>query len=300
MDTLLIVGASGFVGGWLTGLAGHNYATYGSYFRHPPAADAMVHYLQLDITDAAQVKKAVLNLRPAVIIHAAAMTPVRCAGNRKAARQINVIGTEHIVRAASEVGSRLIFLSSDLVFKGTKGHYTEQDTPQPVCYYGVTKMEGEGLVAENSTNYAIVRISSVYGCSQNDARCFTETILEQMAKGKVVRLFKDEYRCPVYAGDLCSAILSLAAQRGLNGVFHICGPDRLSRYEYGLRICDFFDLDTALIIPTDLTPYAEKDERPQDCSMSNTITQNALNMVFSSVEDGFGYMKKERPLHERS
>ena len=300
MDTLLIVGGSGFIGGWLTQPASRLFETYGSYFRNRPTNDHVVHYLRLDITNGRRVNKTLLKLRPAVIVHAAAMTPLQCAENREAALRINVIGTKHVVRAAAEAGSRLIFLSSDLVFDGAKGNYTEQDAPEPVCYYGSTKIEGERLVVDDLTSYAIIRTSLVYGYSRNNARCFTEIILEQVAEGNAVRLFTDEYRCPVYIGDLCRGILALANKRELNGTFHICGPERLSRYEYGLRICDSFDLNRNLIIPTDLTPYSENDERPQDCSMCNTKAEDALDMTFSSVDDGFGYMKKGGSLQDRS
>ena len=293
MKSLLIIGGSGFIGGWLSHLVCRSYKIHSSYWRNIPLDmdNTQVHYLRLNISDHHQIKSVMLTVRPAVTVFLAGETPLECAKNPSAAWKTHVIGTEHVVRASAECGSRLVFLSSDLVFDGRKGNYSEQDTTQPVCSYGSAKVDGEKIVAEHSKSYAVIRTSFVYGCSYNNAHCFTETIIDRLNKKQIVSLFKNEYRCPVYIGDLCHVILAIAGRKELNGIFHASGPDRLSRYEFGCHICDIFDLNRDLIIPQDLIPYSESDERPQDCSMCNTKVEKELNMTFFPVCEGLSCMK---------
>jgi len=137
----------------------------------------------------------------------------------------------------------IIFISTDLVFQGDKSFYSENDVPTPLCYYGKTKLEAENFVLKISSNYCIIRSAIIYGWSVNSSQVFTETMIKQLRQGNQVNLFVDEYRMPIYIKNLCAILLELASRDELQGVYHICGPTRLCRFEFGLELADVWGFD---------------------------------------------------------
>jgi dTDP-4-dehydrorhamnose reductase len=206
-----------------------------------------------------EIPALIRELRPDVVLHTAAAWR-----SEEEARSVIVEGTGGIARACAETGARLVHLSTDLVFDGERGPYSEEDPPAPVNFYGAAKAEAEDIVAMTVANNAIVRTSLVTRFDPPDPR--TAPILAALrGEREPVTLFTDEYRCPVRTEDLAAALVELA-HNDFRGILHVAGPERLSRHELGLRIAAYYDLDPAVGI----RPALSSDSgmvRPRDCSL---------------------------------
>jgi dTDP-4-dehydrorhamnose reductase len=291
-DSLLITGGSGFVGGHLARMASSRWNTYVTYHKTP--IEGLTNIVELDITNSEATKKIISDLKPKTIIHTAAFAKADyCIEHQNAAWQANVIGTKNILLAAEQVGNvRVIFISTDLVFQGNKSLYSEKNLPTPLCYYGKIKLEAEKIVSKISSNYCIARTALIYGWSLNSSKVFTETMINQLRQGNQVRLFIDEYRTPIYIKNLCAILLELAHRDELQGLYHICGSTRLSRFEFGLELATIWGFDKKLIVPTSVDNFRFKDFRPKDCSMSHKKAESVLKTRFWNIREGLTDMKE--------
>lgn len=292
MESILITGGSGLLGSNLALMTSSSWKTYITYHSFPIRNRKSSVALHLDITNRNEVERVVYEISPKIIIHTAAITNSDfCAEHQKIAWEVNVTGTENIVLAAEQIKARLIYISTDLVFKGDKSFYSEEDLPNPLCYYGKTKLEGEKIVSSLSSNYCIARTSLIYGWSINSSNCFTEIIIDRLNNENEIRLFVDEYRTPIYIKNLCEILLELANRHELQGIYHICGSQRLNRFEFGLKLSEIFSFSKELIIPISVNEFPFKDERPKDCSMKNEKAMSVLKTKCWSVEEGLKDMK---------
>ncbi len=274
MKRVLITGTAGFLGGALASRASSRWKTHLAYHSTLIDANAADGVVKLDVTDGEAAKRAIHDVAPDVIVHAAALTDSNyCAENRETAREVNVTGAGNMARAAEEIGARLIYLSTDLVFDGEGRYYTEEDSPTPVCFYGQTKLEGEQAVSSLCSKSCIARTALIYGFSSNSSRCFTEVMIENLGKGKKLTLFTDEYRTPVYIGNICDMLVELVDKEDARGVFHIAGPERLSRFDFGRELVEAFGFGKEHLIPVSVDDFAFKDPRPRDCSLESVRTE---------------------------
>jgi len=184
----------------------------------------------LDLTDFAAVEKRFAAERPALVIHCAAISRAAdCAANPAAARRINVEAAAHLAGLAAD--ARFIFFSSDLVFDGERGNYVESDAPNPLNLYAETKVAAEEIILRN-LRHTVVRVGLNSGQSPTGGRSFNEEMAAIWRAGKSVKLFHDEYRCPIPAAVTARAVWELVAA-GCVGIYHLAGSERLSRLEIG-------------------------------------------------------------------
>lgn len=242
---ILLTGGSGMLGANLCLLnAGHElYPTYATHaIRHPNA-------LPLDVTDPVAVEATVARLRPEVIIHTAGMTkPLACEQNPEITHRVNVGGTKHLVEAAERVGARFIFLSTDVVFGDSEAARDEASPTDPMSVYGRSKAVAEEVVARVSHDYAIVRISVLYGWSSRYSTSFAEWVLSQLRAGQRAPLFADQWRQMTYIPDLVAVLYELATRPApLNGILHVAGPDLVTRHDFGLELARVFGLPDVLV-----------------------------------------------------
>ena len=229
---------------------------------------------RLDICDAEAVTALVHQVRPAAILHTAYQF------NTPAMERVITEGTRHVAQAAAEVGARLVHLSTDVVFDGRRGMYRETDTPQPVHAYGRAKLVSEADVRRLTPDAAIVRTSLVYGFDPPDPR--TAWVIETARQGGAITLFTDELRCPIYAPDLAAALLEVAAG-DFAGPLHIAGPDVLSRYDFGVLLCQAVGVDPS---PIQATPAAASGlVRPLDCTLDTTLARGLLRTRLRGVRE---------------
>jgi dTDP-4-dehydrorhamnose reductase len=286
---LLVTGASGLLGSRIIKLAKHGYVAVPVYHTkqlHPNS-------LKLDITDSSEVLKLLIKLKPDVIIHTASETNVdKCETQKNYAQKVNVDGTRNIAVACGKVGAKLVYISTDYVFDGEKGDYNEQDKPNPINYYGLTKLEGEKQVTKNCQKYFILRTSVLYGWhpwKQN----FATWIINQLKQNKEITVVKDHYNTPTLADNLAEITIK-AVQKDLQGLYHASGSERISRYQFAKQIAKTFNLDPNLIKPvkmSQLTAWIAK--RPKDSSLNTDKIQKQLKTKPLNITEGLKRMKKE-------
>lgn len=292
MDKLLIIGGSGFLGGHLADMAASVWETVVSFHTKPVNGTSRFKAVSLDISHKEEVEKVIYSLSPQVIINTAAISDIhRCEAHKDLAWGVNFTGSKNVAEVSENIGARLIHISTDLVFDGIKGNYSEQDSPHPLSNYGQSKLEADNFITSFSSNYSIVRPSLIYGSSLNSSESSIEKMLHGFQRGEPYRGFTDEYRNPIYVNDLSSIILKLAQSPEFNELFHVCGPERLSRYDFALNVCSTFDLDRSLAIPAISDDYPLSKLRPKDCSMDFSNMKQKLMENILSVRDGLHDMK---------
>jgi dTDP-4-dehydrorhamnose reductase len=264
----LVTGASGQLGGHILcqlaerrpvpailALAGHGEVT---------ATGAEVR--RIDLRDAAALRQIALAFRPTHIVHVAALTSVAEARARPAdAEQINVHATRVLAQAATACAARLVFSSTDMVFDGTAAPYAERDTPRPLSQYGRTKAAAEAVVA-SMPGAVIVRLPLLYGWPATSRRTTFTSQIDALRAGTPLRLFTDEFRTPVWVVDAARAMIALACS-DYQGLIHVAGPQRLSRYELVAAAARVLGIDHPKLEPVSRESIAAEEPRPADLSL---------------------------------
>jgi dTDP-4-dehydrorhamnose reductase len=286
METILITGMSGCIGWNLAHRLKSNYRVYGTYLDHPVDVDRC-ESLAFDLTNLGRLEKLCTAIQPRIIVHTAALSnPDVCETERMLALTLNTFATRELARITSLLGSKLIYLSSDLIFDGIKGMYNEADQPAPMNYYAKTKYLGELETTNNCGNYVILRLSLVYGRSSGLNENSLEKMQRQVRQGQKLRLFTDQYRTPLYAGDVVVAIERIIADNSVKGLFHLGGPEKMSRFEFGQQFCKAFRFPLDLLVPTSLTEAKLLGRRPRDCSLDSRKATRVLNLRQTPVFAG--------------
>jgi dTDP-4-dehydrorhamnose reductase len=265
---LLVVGASGYLGRYLAARAGDAWNTAGTHLTSAPPAGIVAR--ALDLRHRPAVRDLLLELRPAVVLHAA---------YRRDDPSVTVAGTDHLTNACATVGARLVFVSTDLVFDGRRGWYRESDPTGPLDAYGASKVEAERIVLAHGG--VVARTSLIYGFEPLDDGT-RRLVVEPIRRGERPKLFVDEFRCPVFAPDLADALLELAAG-DFQGLLHLAGPQRLSRYDFGLKLATALGLDAGRIKPSRIVDSGLA--RPPDCSLHTGLARRILRTHLRSVDE---------------
>lgn len=226
--------------------------------------------IRCDLTDRDNLSNVVSALQPTHIIHAAAVTNVQTAfENPGVARNVNVTATAHLVELASQLGSRLVYISTDLVFDGKTGHYKETDSPLPLSVYGQTKLEGERFALATAKG-VVARLPLMYGLPDVMRATTFRNQLQTLRDGQSLRLFEDEFRSPLWLDDAAAALITLA-QSDVAGLMHVAGPQRLSRLDMGRIMAMALRCEESLLIPTRQSEIAFSEPRPADVSLCSDV-----------------------------
>jgi dTDP-4-dehydrorhamnose reductase len=228
------------------------------------------------------------------VVHAAAETNVDlCETDHEHARRINVDGTANVAEGCAAAGARMIFISTDYVFDGVKGNYAETDQPNPVSFYGLTKLEAERLVTSKLANALIVRTSVLYGWHPSKLN-FATWIINGLRGHQNLRVVRDHINSPTLADNLATAIRA-AIERGSEGVLHVAGKDRISRFDFARRIAKRFGLDESLLVPVEMRDLNWVAKRPRDSSLDVGKAERELGVKLLEVDRGLEEMLSSRP-----
>jgi dTDP-4-dehydrorhamnose reductase len=288
---LLITGASGLYGSKLAQLAlAVGYEVYSSDIQ---SLSVYGNFVKLDISEKEQVEEAFKSIKPDVVVHAATLTDVdKCELNQELAWKVNVEGTKNIVEAAKSVDSFLIYISTDYVFSGEKGGYIETDMPNPINYYGVTKLKAEEIVKAQQ-EYFIARPSVIYGATPAAGKVnFALWLIETLRKGERVKIVTDQWNTPTLNTNLAEMTLE-AVECRLTGIYHLCGATRVSRYEFAEQIADVFGLNKALIDPVFSAQFSWPAKRPTDSSLDTSKAQGVLKNKPLALPEALERLKSE-------
>ena len=256
---IFITGGSGLLGAKIAELALQDHEVYAGYCHNKPEFGEPVKF------NLADELAFIHEIKPEVIIHTAALTNVdECETNKELAYKINVEGTKRVAAIAHELDAFSVYVSTDYVFPGDKGHYKEVDEPNPVDYYGYTKLQGEQYCD------CVARPCVIYGAKPASGKVnFALWIIETLRNGEKVNIVTDQYITPTLNTNLAQMVLEIAERR-LKGIFHTAGATRVSRYEFALQVADTFGLDKDLIVASRMADMRWAALRPRDSSLDTT------------------------------
>lgn len=252
-------------------------------------------YRSMDIAVKAEVDSVVDAARPDAIIHTAAMTNVdACEKEPDACRLQNVTATAHLVQAAKRNGSHFVFLSTDFVFDGANGPYSEQDVPAPLSIYGHSKLEAERIVQRaDLPQWTIVRTIIVYGVAKGLSR--SNVVLwakDALEKGTPIKVVDDQWRMPTLAEDLAQGCISIV-KRKAGGIFHLSGPDGMSILELVQRTGAFFNLSTGQVTPVKSATLGQPAKRPPHTGFILDKARQELDYAPRHFEAGLAVLRDQ-------
>ena len=286
---ILVVGASGFIGGYL-----YRYGLINNKVIGTSCLNKQEHLLRLDIINKIAVKELIKNFKPTVIIVPAAITNVDyCEKNRQETHEINVSGVENIVSAMKYQSndSKLVYISTNYVFNGKKGFYVETDDTYPINEYGKQKLLAEKYIRENLEDYIIVRTCEVYGCEEA-GKNFVVRLINDNKLGKTRNIPFDQKGNPTYVKSIVDIIYDLI-QHDAKGIFHVAGSDIYDRFSFANMIAEEFDLDKLLFKKVSSSELNYFAPRPLNASLNLDKLYNKLNIKPIGVREGLKMMKRE-------
>lgn len=268
---LWLTGVSGFLGWYVAEAARAQWQVMGTYHRHAVAIPG-VALRQVDLTDAIALRQTFSDLQPDAVIHLAALSqPNRCQENPELSRAINVTASVRLAELCAEAAIPFVFTSSDQVFDGKKAPYREMDPVSPLNLYGEQKAEAEAEILRCYPQAAVCRMALMYGAAPT-APNFLQTFLERMVRGETLKLFTDEFRTPLSGRDAAAGLL-LALEKA-QGLLHLAGGDRLSRYEMGQIMVEVFELPESSIQPSCQADVPIPAPRPPDVSADISLARS--------------------------
>ncbi|HOK08884.1 MAG TPA: NAD(P)-dependent oxidoreductase [Candidatus Hydrogenedens sp.] len=289
---LLITGGSGFVAGSILRQIPNDIETYAlSRQDKPEALPEYIRWMKVTTNDKDAWANIVLEIQPNVIIHTSAMADIdECEKQPNLAWEVNVGLTRALLKSAEQLSSRFIYCSTDTVFDGKKGMYTENDTPSPLNHYAKTKVQAEYDVSQAKISCVIARLSLVMGFPiLGVGNSFLARMQKKIAEGKPIPMPKDEFRTPIDVITVGKALIELA-QNTFEGVIHLAGNERSSRYDMAKIIAREMNWDETLIHPHIITDSL-RAPRPKDASLSNALAKSVLKTPFCGIADGMRLVK---------
>ena len=294
---ILITGSNGLLGQKLVDLLAGNesYETFATAKgENRLIVSEGYSYLEMDITDANQVDVVLTQVKPDVIIHTAAMTNVdQCELEKDACWKLNVTAVEILIGACKKHNIFLEHVSTDFIFDGTSGPYSEEDAPNPVSFYGWSKYAAEKAVMHSDIQWAIARTVLVYGIAHDMSRSnIILWVKKSLEEGRAIKVVTDQFRTPTLAEDLAMGCFLIADQRA-EGVFHISGKDFLTPYEMAIMTADYFSLDKSLISPTDASAFTQPARRPPRTGFDLKKSRNVLGYEPHTFREGIALLAKQ-------
>ena len=246
-------------------------------------------YKDIDITDGPAVERLIMEHRPSIIVHAAAMTQVdQCELNKQDCYNINVTATRFIIDAAKAVNARLIFVSTDFIFDGNNGPYSENDEPAPVNYYGSTKLVAEKAVMESGLDYAIARTILVYGSVPATGRTnIVGFVRQNLEANKPIKMVTDQVRTPTFVDDLAKGIILIIEKNG-KGIYHLSGEQEMTPYDIAVETAKYFGLNEALISKASTDDIKQPAVRPAKTGFNISKAKKELGYQPKSFREGLG------------
>jgi len=289
---ILITGGSGTLGGNLAKILSDFYDVYATYYENSFKM-SKVKTFKLNIINKKEVIEKIEIINPKIIIHCAAMTYITaCERMPELAFEVNVEGTQNICNAAKLISAKVIYISTDHVFDGRSGYYSEYDVPNPINIYGKTKYLGEALIRESNLDYNIIR-TCFYGFDivNMSKYNFIMNLIDRLRRKKKVRAYKDIYFSPIFINNLVEAIMELCFRR-INGIFHIAADERISHYDFVNLVADVFQLDHKLIKEDEFKNHRWSKLRGLDLSLNIDKAKKILKTRLLRIKSNLEFMKK--------
>ena len=248
-------------------------------------------YISLDITNEMEIQEIFDYVKPDIVINAAAMTNVdACEVDKEECWKLNVDAVQYLVRACEKHSSHFIHVSTDFIFDGVSGPYSEDAEPNPLSYYGESKLAAEKIVQKASCRWSIARTVLVYGVVDNMSRSnivlWAKGALES---GKELTVVDDQYRTPTLAEDLAHGCI-LIAQKGAEGIYNISGEDYMCIIDLVKKVAGYYQLDENLVKAISTSSLNQKATRPPKTHLLLDKAKRELGYKPSSFEEGLSIL----------
>jgi len=274
---ILVTGAFGLLGCSLSNILSLNHEV----FKTGRRISNNTLGLELDIQNIIHMKDIIKSIMPEVIINLAAMTNVdQCEKNPHLAKEINITGVQNIVNSFS---GKIIHLSTDYVFSGIKGPYTEEDKPEPISVYGSTKLISEKIILENSDNL-VLRGNVLYGIAENTKASFLSWVVKSLLNNDKIKIVNDQFNNPTWTESMAE-VIQLSLNNNICGLYHWGDEEYLSRFDFGIKIAEKYNLDKSLIEKTTTNELNQIASRPLKGGLRQEKLKDALKISPPKIKE---------------
>ncbi|MHA8096733.1 SDR family oxidoreductase [Aquirufa antheringensis] len=294
---LLITGSNGLLGQKLVELlrkqANVDLIATARGVNRLPVTDGYT-YASLDITVQEEVNAVFDQFKPEIVIHTAAMTNVdTCETDQEGCDLLNVDAVAFLIKACKKHNSYLCHLSTDFIFDGAAGPYTEEGIANPISYYGESKLKAEQLLLASSIRWSIARTVLVYGIVPDMSRSnIVLWVKKSLEEGKTIQVVTDQFRTPTLAEDLAIGCWLLAKDE-VKGIFNISGSDFLTPYEMAVMTADYYGLDKSLLQKADSSTFQQTAKRPARTGFVLDKAKKVLGYAPRTFQEGIALMAQQ-------
>ena len=284
MKKLVITGASGVIGRALAKTCSSKYDVVGTYHDHDFKPDYM-KLRHLDLTDSNDIESCLDTVQPSIVIHTAGLSDLQyCEKNTQVAENVNYRASAQLAAFCTQRAIRLVHVSTDMVFDGSKGNYNEEDTPSPINQYGRSKFSAEEAVKSICENYVIARLNLVFGHGEAVKKTFTDRILIANWSQKPYSVYEGQTRTPISIEAASRAITELAVGE-FTGIYNLGGAENIERWEFALKLVTALKMDHSVIEKTEI-PEEFKGIYPADTSFDTSKAQADLKTNILTLDEG--------------
>lgn len=299
---LLVLGASGLTGYKLIKLATERFEVYGTYNSRSIQPHKNEPLFKLEVKKEEHLRKIFRDIKPDIVVNTLALHNVDyCEIHQEEAFAVNAKAVGIIASLCNNLGCRLIQISTDFVFDGRQGNYSELDLPNPLSVYGKSKLEGE-VQAKTSASYSIIRPSVVYGWTPLEMQGVTSSsgkpinfalwALLKMNKGEELNIVDDQFTSPTLADELATIALKLAVIE-TNSLYHAAGTICTSRYEFTKKIANMMGYLITSIKPIKSNFLTQRAKRPMNSCLNCEKLQKELEYKLPDIEESLSVMKSQ-------
>ena len=269
---VLVTGSAGLVGQQVVKDLSNSHQVFSCYNESKPEYGDSV---KMDLKNREMISSILTEKKPDIVIHLGAMTDVDlCEKEKTSASEINTKATEIIAKECSKLNSFLVYVSTDYVFDGNLGMYKEDNVTNPLGFYGKSKLEGEKVVQNFSTNWCIARTSTPFGLHPTK-KSFPMWVIENLQKQKQIDVLIDQFTSPTYIPNLSRMLVEISERR-ITGIIHVAGASKISRYQMASMISDKLNLDGTLLKQISINKMKWVAQRPKDSSLDVSRASSIL------------------------
>jgi dTDP-4-dehydrorhamnose reductase len=294
MKKVLITGSNGLLGQALNQLFQKRFRVLSTGIEDIAVVKTSENgYQILDVIDFAKCKAVINEFKPDVIVNAASFTQVdECENKREQCWQVNVKAVENLANLARRHDIHLIHYSTDYVFNGKNGPYQEADRPQPLGYYGKSKLASENVLRQIGCPFSIIRTCVLYGTGMAVKKNFFLWILENLQKEKPISVVTDQFNNPTLAEDLATGSL-LVIEKAAIGLYHLAGEEYLNRFDFASKIAQIFDLPADRIKAIKSSQLKQSSPRPLLGGLKIDLAREKLGYHPQSLRESLNYLKRK-------
>ena len=284
MKTLLITGAYGQLGDACVKFLKNNYNITLSGVS---PSDGGVH---LDIRSKSSIKKVLSDIDPDVILNLAALTDVDgCELEPQHAKDINFSGVKNLCR---DFSGHFIQISTDYVFDGESGPYSEEYQPNPKSVYGKTKLSADNWLINNYSKSTIIRTNVLYSYTKRTKASFLKCVVDSLNDNQNIKVVNDQWNNPTWTESLSSVIYKIIDNQAFD-LYHYGDRDILDRFDFSILISKVFNLDSSLIMPISSDELNQIAPRPRKSGLITKKIESELGIIPKSVETCLNEIRKQ-------